>query len=221
VRGSHFTELVAVLDQLRSPGGCPWDAQQTHQSLVEYLIEEAYESVEAIDANDREAMCEELGDLLLQVVFHARISQEEPGGWDIDAVIDGITQKLIRRHPHVFADETAEQANQVVNAADVELSWHQRKAKEKKRDSVTEGIPEALPALMRAEKLISRSKSVAAPDPAYLADTNQLIAGLHTEEQLGDYLFALVSSANSQGLDSEAAVRKAVLRRMQLIQSHE
>ncbi len=221
MRGSHFTELVAVLDQLRSPGGCPWDAEQTHQSLVEYLIEEAYESVEAIDANDREAMCEELGDLLLQVVFHARISQEEPGGWDIDAVIDGITQKLIRRHPHVFADETAEQANQVVNAADVELSWHQRKAKEKKRDSVTEGIPEALPALMRAEKLISRSKSVAAPDPAYLADTNQLIAGLHTEEQLGDYLFALVSSANSQGLDSEAAVRKAVLRRMQLIQSHE
>jgi XTP/dITP diphosphohydrolase len=166
-------------------------------------------------------MCEELGDLLLQVVFHARISQEEPGGWDIDAVIDGITQKLIRRHPHVFADETVEQQNQVVNAADVELSWHQRKAKEKKRNSVTEGIPDALPALMRAEKLISRSKSVAAPDPAYLADTNQLIAYLHTEEQLGDYLFALVSSANSKGLDSEAAVRKAVLRRMQLIQSHE
>lgn len=221
MRGSHFTELVAVLDQLRSPGGCQWDAEQTHQSLVEYLIEEAYESVEAIDANDREAMCEELGDLLLQVVFHARISQEQPGGWDIDTVIDGITAKLIRRHPHVFANESEEHANSVVNAADVELNWHQRKAKEKKRDSVTEGIPEALPALMRAEKLISRSKSVAAPDPAYLTQTRQLIENLQTEEQLGDYLFALVSSANSQGLDSEAAVRKAVLRRMQVIQSHE
>lgn len=221
MRGSHFTQLVAVLDQLRSPGGCPWDAKQTHQSLVEYLIEEAYESVEAIDANDLEAMCEELGDLLLQVVFHARISQEEPDGWDIDDVIDGITQKLIRRHPHVFADESGKTENQVVTAADVELNWHQRKAKEKKRNSVTEGIPEALPALMRAEKLLSRSKSVAAPDPAYLTQTDQLVEDLRTEERLGDYLFALVASAKSQGLDSEAAVRKAVLRRMQVIQSHE
>jgi XTP/dITP diphosphohydrolase len=103
----------------------------------------------------------------------------------------------------------------------VELNWNQRKAKEKKRSSVTEGIPEALPALMRAEKLLSRSKSVAAPDPAYLTQTDQLVEGLRTEEHLGDYLFALVSSAKSQGLDSEAAVRKAVLRRMQVIQSHE
>ena len=147
MRGSHFPELVAVLDRLRSPGGCPWDAAQTHQSLVEYLIEEAYESVEAIDSNDSEAMREELGDLLLQVVFHARISQEQDNGWDIDSVIDGITDKLVRRHPHVFGDE------QVDSAADVELSWHERKAKEKKRDSVTDGIPETLPALMRAEKL--------------------------------------------------------------------
>lgn len=221
MRGSHFTELVAVLDQLRAPGGCPWDAEQTHQSLVEYLIEEAYESVEAIDANDSEAMCEELGDLLLQVVFHARISQEQPGGWDIDAVIDGITQKLIRRHPHVFVDDSVQQGNQVHTSADVEIGWHERKAKEKKRDSVTEGIPEALPALMRAQKLISRSKSVAMPDPTYLSQTNQLMADLSTEEQLGDYLFALVSSASSRGLDSEAAVRKAVLRRTQEIQSHE
>ncbi len=221
MRGSHFTQLVALLDQLRSPGGCPWDGEQTHQSLVEYLIEEAYESVEAIDANDSEAMCEELGDLLLQVVFHARISQEQPGGWDIDAVIDGITQKLIRRHPHVFAEDSVQQGNQVQTPADVEIGWHERKAKEKKRDSVTEGIPEALPALMRAQKLISRSQSVTVPDPDYLTDTNQVVSGLSTEEQLGDYLFALVSSASSQGLDSEAAVRKAVLRRMQVIQSHE
>ncbi len=215
MKGSHFTQLVAVLDQLRSPGGCPWDAEQTHQSLVEYLIEEAYESVEAIDANDSEAMREELGDLLLQVVFHARISQEQSGGWDIDAVIDGITQKLINRHPHVFGDERAS------SAADVELTWHQRKAKEKKRDSVTEGIPETLPALMRAEKLISRSKSVDIPEPEYLPETNQLLQRFSSEEQLGDFLFALVSSANSQGLDTEAAVRKAVVRRMSEVRSHE
>lgn len=206
---------MAVLDRLRSPGGCPWDAEQTHQSLVEYLIEEAYESVEAIDANDREAMREELGDLLLQVVFHARISQEQPGGWDIDAVIDGITQKLIRRHPHVFGDE------QMTTAADVELGWHERKAKEKKRNSVTEGIPEALPSLMRAGKLIARSKSVDVPDPEYLQETKNLLERISTEQQLGDYLFALVSSANSQGIDTEAAVRKAVLRRVKEIRSHE
>lgn len=221
MRGSHFTQLVALLDQLRSPGGCPWDGEQTHQSLVEYLIEEAYESVEAIDANDSEAMCEELGDLLLQVVFHARISQEQPGGWDIDAVIDGITKKLIRRHPHVFEEDSGRPENQMNTSADVEIGWHERKAKEKKRDSVTEGIPDALPALMRAQKLISRSKSVVLPDPNYLTETNQVVEGLSTEEKLGDYLFALVSSASSHGLDSEAAVRKAVLRRMQEIRSHE
>lgn len=221
MRGSHFTQLVAILDQLRSPGGCPWDGEQTHQSLVEYLIEEAYESVEAIDANDSEAMCEELGDLLLQVVFHARISQEQPGGWDIDAVIDGITQKLIRRHPHVFSVDSGERHDGVHTSTDVEIDWHERKAKEKKRDSVTDGIPDALPALMRAQKLIARSKSVSLPDPAYLVQADQVVEGLETEVQLGDYLFALVSSASARGLDSEAAVRKAVLRRMQEIRSHE
>lgn len=215
MRGSHFPELVAVLDRLRSPGGCPWDAAQTNQSLVEYLIEEAYESVEAIDSNDSEAMREELGDLLLQVVFHARISQEQDNGWDIDSVIDGITDKLVRRHPHVFGDE------QVDSAADVELSWHERKAKEKKRDSVTDGIPETLPALMRAEKLNSRSKSVSVPQPIYIDETNELLARIETEGQLGDYLLALVASASSLGLDTEAALRKAVLRRIEEVRSHE
>jgi XTP/dITP diphosphohydrolase len=215
MRGSHFPELVAVLDRLRSPGGCPWDAAQTHQSLVEYLIEEAYESVEAIDSNDSEAMREELGDLLLQVVFHARISQEQQNGWDIDSVIDGITDKLVRRHPHVFGDE------RVDSAADVELNWHERKAKEKKRDSVTDGIPETLPALMRAEKLNSRSKSVSVPQPIFIDETNELLARIETEGQLGDYLLALVASASALGLDTEAALRKAVLRRIEEVRSHE
>jgi XTP/dITP diphosphohydrolase len=215
VKGSHFTQLVVVLDQLRSPGGCPWDAEQTHQSLVEYLIEEAYESVEAIDADDSDAIREELGDLLLQVVFHARIAQEQPDGWDIDALIDGITQKLIRRHPHVFGDERMDTADAV------ELTWHERKTREKKRSSVTEGIPDALPALMRAEKLVARSKSVVVADPEYLPETNQLLEKFNTEDRLGDYLFALVNSANLQGLDTEAALRKAVLRRIQEVRAHE
>ena len=107
------------MDRLRSPGGCPWDARQTHQSLVEYLIEEAYETVEAIEADDDAGLREELGDLLLQVVFHARIAQERAEGpWSIDDVADGIIAKLVRRHPHVFADGTAE------TAADVEANWH-------------------------------------------------------------------------------------------------
>ena len=215
MRGSHFTELVAILDRLRSPDGCPWDAKQTHQSLVEYLIEEAYESVEAIDANDSGAMREELGDLLLQVVFHARIAQEQPGGWDIDAVIDGISQKLIKRHPHVFGSEKLDTANAV------KLTWHERKAREKKRDSVTDGIPATLPALMRAEKLIARAQSVDVPEPKYLTEAEHLRYRFRTEEQLGDFLFALVSSAHSHGLDTEAAVRKAVLRRIQEVRAHE
>jgi XTP/dITP diphosphohydrolase len=215
MRGSHFTELVAILDRLRSPDGCPWDAEQTHQSLVEYLIEEAYESVEAIDAHDSAAMREELGDLLLQVVFHARIAQEQPGGWDIDAVIDGMSQKLIKRHPHVFGSEKLDTANAV------ELTWHERKTREKKRDSVTDGIPATLPALMRAEKLISRAQSVGVPEPKYLDEADHLLERVSTEERLGDFLFALVSSAHSRGLDTEAAVRKAVLRRIQEVRAHE
>ena len=106
--GHAFLELVAVMDRLRSPGGCPWDARQTHRSLVEYLVEETYETVEAIETDDRAGLREELGDLLLQVVFHARMAQENPKDpWDIDDVAEGIVAKLVTRHPHVFAGEVA------------------------------------------------------------------------------------------------------------------
>ena len=113
--GQRLLELVAVMDRLRSPGGCPWDAEQTHASLVQYLVEETYETIEAIDAQDRDAMVEELGDLLLQVVFHARIGQEAAGaaGFDIDDVAGGIADKLVARHPHVFGDESAQTADDV------------------------------------------------------------------------------------------------------------
>ena len=131
------------MDRLRSPGGCPWDAEQTHESLVPYLIEEAHEAVEAIESGDRAHMAEELGDVLLQVVFHARVAQEHPEApFDIDDVAGGIVEKLVRRHPHVFADVDAD------TAAEVAANWEQIKAAEKAgRTSVLDGIPAGLPAL--------------------------------------------------------------------------
>ena len=138
-RGESVLDLIEVMDRLRSPGGCPWDARQTHQSLVEYLVEEAYETVEAIEGGDDSGLREELGDLLLQVVFHSRIAQERgEEGWDVDDVARGIVEKLIRRHPHVFADVDADTAEQV------EANWHALKAEEKGRASVVDGIPEHL-----------------------------------------------------------------------------
>ncbi len=218
LRGEKVLELVAVMDRLRSPGGCPWDARQTHASLVEYLIEEAYEAVEAIESDDDPGLREELGDLLLQVVFHARIAQERGDeGWDIDDVAEGIVEKLIRRHPHVFADEQAETAEQV------EANWHALKAKEKGRASVTEGIPENLPALVRASKVHSRSEVIQErlPDMPAQERAAQLVASLESEDALGDVLFAITSTAHSRHWDAERALRQAVRRRIEQIRSIE
>lgn len=200
------------MDRLRSPGGCPWDAEQTHQSLVEYLIEEAYECVEAIESNDQAAMREELGDLLLQVVFHARIAEPE---WDIDAVISGITTKLIDRHPHVFADSIAE------TPADVEEVWHVRKAKEKGRESLTDGIPEALPALMRASKLQSRTKSLNLEPTSCGEQAQEIVDALESEHDFGELLFELVRVARNRGWEAEGSLRSAVHGRIEKIRKHE
>ena len=218
VRGERVLELVEVMDRLRSPGGCPWDARQTHASLVEYLVEEAYEAVEAIEADDDPGLREELGDLLLQVVFHARIAQGDADeGWDIDDVAQGIIDKLISRHPHVFADAHAETAEQV------EANWHALKAKEKGRDSVTEGIPENLPALLRASKVRSRSAVIAdrLPSLSQEASATRIIEPIETEEQLGELLLALASVAHDRGLDAERALREAVRHRIEQIRSTE
>lgn len=212
MRGSRFTELVSVLDQLRSPGGCPWDAEQTHESLVEYLIEEAHECVEAIESGDQLAMQEELGDLLLQVVFHSRIAEPQ---WDIDSVVSGITNKLITRHPHVFSNEIAD------TARDVEDSWHVRKAKEKGRDSLTEGIPESLPALMRAAKLHSRTKSLSISPTPQADRARDLLGDLHNQAELGDLLYEIVRLARAQGWDAEASLRSSVRRRIDVIKDIE
>jgi XTP/dITP diphosphohydrolase len=209
-----LSELVAVMDRLRSPGGCPWDARQTHRSLAEYLLEEAYETVEAIESGDRDDLREELGDLLLQVVFHARIAQEDADDpWDIDDVARGIVAKLVRRHPHVFSDD----GDAVTTADDVESRWHALKAQEKGRASVTEGIPEALPALLRASKVLARSEHLDIPLP----EAVDLAADIDDEEALGDLLLVLVAAGRARGWDAEAALREAVRRQARRIREAE
>ena len=217
-RGESVLDLIEVMDRLRSPGGCPWDARQTHESLVEYLVEEAYETVEAIEGSDDSGLREELGDLLLQVVFHARIAQERgEEGWDIDDVAHGIVEKLIRRHPHVFADVDADTAEQV------EANWHALKAEEKGRASVADGIPEHLPALLRASKVHSRSASLgdAVPDLESHDTAARVLDSVDGEEGLGELLLAVASLARDRGWDAEAALRQAVRRRIVSIREAE
>jgi XTP/dITP diphosphohydrolase len=197
VPGARLLDLVAAMDRLRSPGGCPWDAEQTHQSLVPYLIEETYELVEAIESGDRSHLVEELGDVLLQVAFHARMGHEHPDSpFGIDDVAGGIVDKLVRRHPHVFADVEADTAPQVA------ANWEQIKAAEKPlRTSPLDGIPEGLPALARANKAAGRLAAAGCFDMALAA-----AAG----DDLGSRLFALVLEARDKGQDPEAALRAAV-----------
>jgi XTP/dITP diphosphohydrolase len=209
--GERLLDLVAVMDRLRSPGGCPWDAEQTHTSLVEYLVEEAYEAVEAIETSDDAALREELGDLLLQVVFHARIAEEHDEPWSIDDVASGIVDKLVSRHPHVFADVDA------ATAADVEANWAVLKAAEKGRASITDGVPQALPALVLAAKLMSRAKRVevepAAGDAAAAAASAVASVAAtrpDAESAYGDLLLALVAQARADGVDAEQALRASV-----------
>jgi XTP/dITP diphosphohydrolase len=186
--------LVEVMDRLRSD--CPWDREQTHTSLTRYLLEETHEVLEAIDTGDRDHLREELGDLLMQVYFHARIAQETPreqGGFDIDDVAAGIADKLVRRHPHVFA------GLEVADAEEVERNWEAIKAQEKTRTGPTEGIPASLPALAYADKVVGRLQragEVSLPD----------------DGSLGSRLLALVAEARAEGLDPETELRLAVRR---------
>jgi XTP/dITP diphosphohydrolase len=214
--GAHLLDVVAVMDRLRSPGGCPWDAEQTHVSLVEYLVEEAYETVEAIETDDDAALREELGDVLLQVLFHARIAEEREQPWGIDDVADGIAAKLVRRHPHVFADGEARTPEQV------EASWAVLKAEEKGRESVTDGIPEALPALVLAAKLLRRSSGVSDVDwvhPEVEAAADRAVDA--ADGELGDLLLALVARMRATGVDAEQELRDAVRRHRAAIRAAE
>jgi XTP/dITP diphosphohydrolase len=194
VPGARLLDVVAVMDRLRSPGGCPWDAQQTHQSLVPYLLEEAYEAIEALETGDPGHMQEELGDLLLQIVFHARVAQDDPEvPFDIDDVAGGLVEKLVRRHPHVFSDVDA------TTAEAVEANWHTIKAAEKAhRVHPLEGVPEALPALARAEKFVGRLEK---------AELTQPLEDALASPGLGADLLALVRRGRAEGKDAEAALR--------------
>ena len=208
--GESLPALTATMAQLRE--SCPWDAKQTHTSLLEYLIEEAYEVVEAIESSDDVALREELGDLLLQVIFHAHIASETHN-WNVDDVIEGINDKLIRRHPHVFADE------EFNSAAAVEVNWHARKQQEKGRDSVTEGIPSALPALLRAAKLQARSAHLDLPP--LTANAQDILDVMSEPDELGALLFDLVGLAQQRGWDAEGALRQVIHSRIAEIRSIE
>lgn len=202
VPGARLIDLVAVMDRLRSPDGCPWDAEQTHASLAPYLLEETYEALHAIDTGDLDELREELGDLLLQVAFHSRVAEEDADRpWSIDDVAAGIVEKLVRRHPHVFADVDATTAEQV------EANWHDLKAAEKGRTSAVDGVPLALPALALSTKLIGRAARAKVPVEI---DELELPEDL-TVEQLGLLLLGVVSAARRQGLDAEGALRQASL----------
>ena len=188
-----MTRLVAVMDQLRSPGGCPWDAEQTHESLVKHALEETYELIEAIEDGTREDLREELGDVLLQVVFHARVATEHPDDpFDIDDVANAVSDKLIERHPHVF-DGTGE----TLSAQDTHARWERIKKETKGRESVMDGIPVAQPALARAQKVITRASraGLTVQDPAGVG--------------IGEQLLELVARAQAEGVDAEAALRQA------------
>jgi XTP/dITP diphosphohydrolase len=209
VPGSRVLDLVAVMDTLRSPGGCPWDAAQTHLSLLPYLLEETHEVLEAVELGDRGHLREELGDLLLQVAFHARVAQEhesEPFG--IDDVAAGIVAKLVSRHPHVFGDADA------ASADEVEQNWEELKAAEKQRTGVFEGIPAALPALARAQKMLSRLER---QGPARAGEeAGLLVSGgspHHTTgaaDRIAAALLDVVRAAQAEGVDAESALRAAL-----------
>ncbi|GAA1137670.1 MazG family protein [Ornithinicoccus hortensis] len=208
--GSRLLDAVAVMDRLRSPGGCPWDAQQTHRSLVPYLIEEAHEAVEAVESGDREHLVEELGDVLLQVLFHARVADEdEEAGFDIDDVAAGLVAKLVRRHPHVFG------AVDAPDAAAVEANWEQIKATEKpEREHPLDGIPAGMPELARAAKVASRLERAGHGDRLreLVADRTRTDgADPEASTDPGAALMAVVLQARAQGVDPSAALR-ALLR---------
>ena len=189
------------MDRLRSPGGCPWDAEQTHASLLKYLLEESYEFIESVENNDRKHMREELGDLLLQVYFHARIAEEDPNDpFSLDDVARGIADKLIARHPHVFGDE------KVDNSGDVLENWEKIKNREKGRTSVHDGVPIGQPALPLAAKLIYRAEKNRLPIPE-IPDRN-----INPDaETIGEELMRIISLAVQNGIDPEVALRKAAL----------
>ena len=204
---SPVEQLVQVMDKLRSPGGCPWDAEQTHESLARYLLEETYEALEAMDQGDLGSLREELGDLLLQVVFHARIAQESDPTFSLDAIAQGVVDKLVRRHPHVFTDLV------VTSNEELETNWAKIKEDEKQRESVTDGVPQAMPALQLATQLIYRARKsgVVAGDSEVKESVREVI-GEVSQEQIAALLVATVELAREADIDAESVLRAEMMR---------
>jgi XTP/dITP diphosphohydrolase len=196
--GSELQRLVEVMDRLRSPGGCPWDAEQTHESLVKYLLEESYEFIDSVDAKDREGMREELGDVLLQVYFHSRIAQDHPTDpFSIEDVARSIADKLIRRHPHVFEGLEVSGTEEIID------NWEEIKAKEKGRTSALDGVALAQPALPLVEKLLYRAEKykVNVELTKYQSDKPA------TQESVGEALASIIAWARDNEIDPENALR--------------
>lgn len=216
---SGFDRLVHIVDRLLGPGGCPWDQEQTHESLKKYLLEEAYEVLDAIDSGSSDKLKEELGDLLLQPIMHAQM-QKRDGGWDIDAVADAISDKLVRRHPHVFGDTTVHDADEVLR------NWDQIKKSEGKEElSILAGVPVGMASLLRAHEISKRAARVGFEWPSLEAVFEKLDeeeAELHSaiasgnraeiEAEMGDLLFTVVNVARWLEIEPEEALRKMLNR---------
>ena len=215
----HFQQLLNIMEKLRGDGGCPWDKEQTRESLKPFILEEAYELIEAIESGDPEKMKEELGDLLFQIVFQCQVAKERKE-FEISDVIEKITKKMITRHPHVFGEA------EYRTSAEVIVQWEEQKKLEgKRRESILEGVPEALPSLLRAHRLQNRAASVGfdwnkVGDALKKLDEElkEFKKALETKEkneigeELGDILFMLVNVSRFIGVNPEDALRKTIAK---------
>ncbi len=204
---TNLDNLIATAHKLRGPGGCPWDAEQTHESLVQYLLEETYELIDAIESKDAAAIREELGDVLYQVVFHSDLAASGSLGekFDIQDVAAQMESKMISRHPHVFGDAATKEQFKAETGEDVMVTWDDHKKREKpERESVLDGIPKAMPALALANKVLGKA------DKLGLLDDESGPLAIDSEEQLGTLLLTIVTIARVAGFDSERALRTAV-----------
>ncbi len=209
---SELQRLVEVMDRLRSPGGCPWDAEQTHESLIKYLLEESYEFIDAIETQDREGMREELGDVLLQVYFHSRMAQDHPTDpFSIEDVARGIADKLISRHPHVFENLEVSGTDEIIE------NWEAIKAREKGRTSAIDGIAMSQPALPLVSKIFYRAEkyNVEVDIPAF--NTTEAA----TDESVGEALASVIAWAHTNGIDPENALRAQARKMIAAIESQE
>lgn len=216
--GEEFEKLVEVMTRLRASDGCPWDREQTHESLKKYLIEEVYEFIDAVDSKDTDGMRDELGDILLQVVFHSQIAKDE-GEFDIESVVVRLTEKLIKRHPHIFSDKSAE------SPEDVEVIWEENKQREREDEAPLSSLPKFMPALLRARRAGERMAGFGfdwkrAEDvmEKIIEEIDELKEAVSKEDrekrewEVGDLLFVIANLSRKLNIDPEEALNKTVDR---------